>query len=214
VFLSLFLSLVTIFFHHSPAESSIRTAAAPGADVFLVLKGGATVVVRTSTDTTGHFALAVPDDAEYELKIAREGFRAKPVAISNAAGGRNLGVIALEISAVAESLVVSAAQVEIPLSTTSSSVTVLTGEDLARRQVESVADALRTVPTTVISSGGRGSLTSVFRAAANPIFLVLSMVSRQIHSAETSTSRTCQWSTSNGSKSSVDRRARSTDQTR
>jgi outer membrane cobalamin receptor len=140
VFLSLFLSLVTIF--SAPLTGQVVDPdgrGVPGADVFLVLKGGATVVVRTSTDTAGHFTLVVPDDTEYELKIAREGFRAKPVAISNAAGGRDLGTM------------------------TSSSVTVLTGEDLARRQVESVGDALRTVPgLTIIASGGRGALTSVF----------------------------------------------------
>ncbi len=54
--------------------------------------------------------------------------------------------IALEVSAVSESVVVSAAQVEIPLSTTSSSVTVITRDDLEKHQVESVADALRAVP--------------------------------------------------------------------
>jgi outer membrane cobalamin receptor len=135
----------------------------PDVDVLILVKGGATIVARTSTDSSGRFSLVVPDDASYELRVARDGFRAAPVAIANPTDARDLGTIPLEISAVSESLVVSAAQVEIPLSTTSSSVTVLTGEDLARRQVESVGDALRTVPgLTVVSNGARRSLTSVF----------------------------------------------------
>ena len=57
----------------------------------------------------------------------------------------------------------SAAQVEIPLSSATSSVTVITREDLDKHQVDSVADALRNVPgLTVTSSGGRGAQTSVF----------------------------------------------------
>ena len=67
-------------------------------------------------------------------------------AITGASAERDLGKIALEISAVSESVVVSAAQVEIPLSTTSSSVTVITRDDLNKHQVESVADALRLSP--------------------------------------------------------------------
>ena len=57
----------------------------------------------------------------------------------------------------------SAAQVETPLSSASSSVTVITREDLETHQAESVADALRAVPgLTVASAGGRGAQTSVF----------------------------------------------------
>ena len=88
---------------------------------------------------------------------------------------RDLGTLALEVSAVSESVVVSAAQVEIPLSTASSSVTVITREDLEKHQVESVADALRAVPgLAVVANGGRGALTSVFpRGGESDYSLVL-----------------------------------------
>src|SRR5262249_34179608 len=69
----------------------------------------------------------------------------------------------MRISAVTESIVVSAAQVDLPLSRTADSVTVVTAADLRARQVETVADALRFVPgLNVVRSGGRGAITSLF----------------------------------------------------
>ena len=109
------------------------------------------------------FTLDAPDSGAFEIRVALDGFRGKPVAVAAPATARDLGTIALEISAVSESVVVSAAQVEIPLSTASSSVTVITREDLESTRCESVADALRAVPgLTVVANGGRGALTSVF----------------------------------------------------
>jgi outer membrane cobalamin receptor len=127
------------------------------------LTDGSTIITRTATTSTGHFSIAVPDTGRFEIRVALDGFRAKPLEITGAAAARDVGPIALVISAVSEAVVVSAAQVEIPLSTTSSSVTVITREDLDRRQVETVADALRGVPgMTVTANGGRGAVTSVF----------------------------------------------------
>jgi outer membrane cobalamin receptor len=129
----------------------------------VLVTDGTTVLSRTFTTSTGHFTLNLPDSGAFEVRVALDGFRAKPIPIADASVARDLGTIALEISAVSESVVVSAAQVEIPLTSTSSSVTIITREDLERRQVESVADALRSVPgLTVTSNGARGSVTSVF----------------------------------------------------
>jgi outer membrane cobalamin receptor len=134
----------------------------PGAHILLVHADGISIAARSLTTQSGHFTLLAPDTGEYEIRVACDGFRAKPIAHSGSADPKTLA-IALEMSAVSESVVVSAAQVEIPLSTVSSSVTVITGEDLERRQVESVADALRFVPgLAVVSAGGRGTQTSVF----------------------------------------------------
>ncbi len=133
----------------------------PGAAV--ILTDGTAVVARTLTVSSGHFTLNVPDSGQFEVRVAIDGFRGKPVAVTGATAERDLGTIALEISAVSESVVVSAAQVEIPLSAASSSVTVITRDDLEKHQVESVADALRAVPgLSVVANGGRGAVTSVF----------------------------------------------------
>ncbi len=133
----------------------------PGAAVLLT--DGTSVVARALTASSGQFTLNVPDSGNFEVRVALQGFRGKPIAITGASAARDLGTIALEISAVSESVVVSAAQVEIPLSAASSCVTVITRDDLDKHQVESVADALRAVPgLSVIANGGRGALTSVF----------------------------------------------------
>jgi vitamin B12 transporter len=67
------------------------------------------------------------------------------------------------MSAVSESIVVSAAQVDVPVSQSGASVTVITGGDLQARQVHSVADALRGVPGLMVAAtGGHGAVTGVF----------------------------------------------------
>jgi vitamin B12 transporter len=124
---------------------------------------GAIAPIQTATDAEGRFALNAPDGCRCEVHTSADGFRAEPVAFESATDARDIGTIALAVSAISESLVVSAAQVEIPLSQASSSVTVITGEELRERQLTTVADALRSVPgLTVSRSGSIGALTSVF----------------------------------------------------
>ena len=128
----------------------------------IVVRNGA-IVVRGATDAAGRFTLNAPDDGAYDVRVVVDGFRAQPVRVDGAQAGRDLGSIALQISAVSEALVVSAAQVEIPLSTAATSVTVITRGDLEAHQVERVADALRMVPgLTVTANGARGAVTAVF----------------------------------------------------
>ncbi len=147
--------------------------AVPGAAILLVRSGA--VVATTVTDSSGAFSLSGPDDGRFEIRIARAGFRASPVTIDGHEGPHDLGSIELAVSAIAESVVVSAAQTDIPLSTTSSSVSVITGEELRAKQVGSLAEALRLVPgLAVASAGGPGALTGVFpRGGESDYSLVL-----------------------------------------
>ena len=67
------------------------------------------------------------------------------------------------MSGVTESVLVSAAQVEIPLSQASSTVTVISDAEIQARQLHSLADVLRGVPgLAVASTGGTGAVTGVF----------------------------------------------------
>lgn len=135
--------------------------AVPGAQVLLLGHGAA--VRSTSSNARGEFTLEAPDTGRYELRVALDGFRAGSVALDGSTHALDLGSVKLEISAVSESLVVSAAQVEIPLSRASSAVTVITGAELVARQITTVADALRQVPgLTIARSGGPGALTAIF----------------------------------------------------
>jgi outer membrane cobalamin receptor len=147
---------------------------AVAAAAVVVIKGS-TVVTTGVTDASGRFTTHVPDEGTFELRVALDGFRARPLAIDASSETRDVGTISLTVSAVSEAVVVSAAQIEVPLSTTSSSVTILTGDELTARQVESLGDALRLVPgLSVAQSGGRGAVTSVFpRGGESDYSLVL-----------------------------------------
>ncbi|MGH7898203.1 MAG: TonB-dependent receptor plug domain-containing protein, partial [Candidatus Binatia bacterium] len=74
-----------------------------------------------------------------------------------------------------DTLVVSPTRSEKRISETAAAITVITREDLERKQVTTVADALREVPGLEVSeSGSRGSLTSVFiRGSESDQVLVL-----------------------------------------
>ena len=135
-----------------------------GARVILVGSSGSGLLVRDAvTNARGEFTLTTPDTGRYDVRVAAEGFRAQPLEIEAAAAPRDIGSLALEVSAISETLVVSASQVEIPLSQASSAVSIITGAELRERQLMTVADALRQVPgLTITRSGSAGALTSVF----------------------------------------------------
>ena len=133
----------------------------PGARVLL---SGPVAVPRTAvTGQDGRFRLAHLDAGRYELQVVREGFSAAPVAVTLAPGATREVSVRLHVSAVPESVVVTASPVETPLSRVADSVTVLTSADLRARQIDTVADALRLVPgLAVAQSGTWGQITSVF----------------------------------------------------
>ena len=140
----------------------------------LVTTGVGTRVDRQTGDD-GRFEIGGLPADEYDVRIVADGFVADPIHITLAGNDRHDLDIRLRIAAIAESIVVSAAQVDLPLSRTTGSVTVLTAADLRARQIETVADALRSVGgLAVIRSGGRGALTSLFpRGGASNYTLVL-----------------------------------------
>lgn len=129
-----------------------------------VLLSGDTVGLRTvQTDADGRFSLDAPDEGRLTIRVAADGFRAEPLALDGSPAPRDAGVIALTISALSESVVVSAAQVEVPMTEVTSSVTVIGAAEIEARGLHSVADALRTVPgLTLASAGGLGTTTGVF----------------------------------------------------
>jgi hypothetical protein len=63
------------------------------------------------TNALGEFTLVSPDAGRFELRVAVPGFRAEPIVVDASAERRHLGDIGVDVSAVTESVVVSAAQV-------------------------------------------------------------------------------------------------------
>jgi outer membrane cobalamin receptor len=132
----------------------------PGARVFA---SGTAATAIAETDSDGRFTLQPPGEGRVTVRVAVEGFRAEAVTVDSTAAPRDLGTLTLKVSAVSDSIVVSANQVEVPLSEVTSSVTLLDGRDIAAKQLHSVADALRSVPgLAVVATGGYGATTGVF----------------------------------------------------
>ncbi len=164
VFSAILLSLPAAAVYAGPVTGRVvdpAGRAVAGAQVLLLGEGAA--VRSTISSASGEFRLQAPDAGQYELRVALDGFRAGSMPVEGSAQPRDLGPVPLQIGAVSESLIVSAAQVEIPLSRASSSVTVISGAELQARQLTSVSEALRQVPgLTIAQSGGRGALTTIF----------------------------------------------------
>ena len=148
-------------------------AGVPGARVVVATSIG--TVADRATDASGGFEVAALSDGSYEVRVIADGFQADPVSVTLGGDERRELSLRLRLSAIAESIVVSAAQIDVPLSRAADSVTVVTAADLEARQIETVADALRLVPGLAVTrSGGRGALTALFpRGGASNYTLVL-----------------------------------------
>ena len=157
------------------AGAIVDPAGAAVPDARLVLRGPLGTVAETRSDEAGQFAFDAVPPGRYGLVTSRAGFRADPLEIVLDAGERRTLQVALRISAVAESLVVSASQVDVPLSQVPGSVSMYSRQELQARQIDTVADALRLVPgLTVAGTGGPGAVTSVFpRGGESDYTLVL-----------------------------------------
>jgi outer membrane cobalamin receptor len=128
-----------------------------------MLAGPLSVVASTETSAEGEFLFDRVAPGRYEVRVAADGFRGDPLTVVAVAGEETRVAFGLHVSAVAESVVVSASQVEMPLARAADSVTVISSRDLQAAQTETVADALRLVPgLTVSRNGGRGAVTSLF----------------------------------------------------
>jgi outer membrane cobalamin receptor len=129
----------------------------------VVLAGPLSVVATTETTGAGEFAFERVTPGRYDIRVAAQGFRTEPLAIVVSAGEDARVAVDVHVSAVTESVVVSAAQVELPLARAADSVTVISSAELRAGQYETIADALRLVPgLTVSRNGGRGAVTSLF----------------------------------------------------
>jgi outer membrane cobalamin receptor len=115
-------------------------------------------VGATFTDESGRFDLTVtPADCRIEATLT--GFQ--PVAVSCSSG--ESARVVLPIAPIRESTIVTGTLTAAPLGQVGASATVVTAEDLERRQVPLMADLLQTTPgVMVVRSGAPGSLTSLF----------------------------------------------------
>jgi vitamin B12 transporter len=126
-------------------------------------------------DAEGRFSFNGLAPGTYALRASAPGLVADPVNVELADGANASSELTLRISAVTEALVVSASQIDQPLSRTPDSVTVIAGRDIEARQQFMLGSPLESVPgLTVQRNGGPGTVTSLFtRGGESDFTLVL-----------------------------------------
>ena len=141
-----------------------------------IVVSGRTAAPRTATsDNDGRFLIDAVAPGPYEISASSPGLVADRRSIDVPDGQAAAIDLTMRLAAFTESLVVSAAQIDQPLSRTPDSVTVISGDELAARQTFTLSAALRTVPgLTMMQTGGPGTLTSLFtRGGESDYTLVL-----------------------------------------
>lgn len=147
----------------------------PVAAATVIAVGASGAATSTVSRADGQFAFDGLPDGSYDLSASAPGLWGGRTAVAAGAGAAGRADITMHLSAVTETLVVSASQIDQPLSRTADSVTVIDGGDLAARQITTLGAALAAVPGfTVARSGGPGTLTSLFpRGGESDYTLVL-----------------------------------------
>jgi outer membrane cobalamin receptor len=145
----------------------------PYADV--VISTASSVPQHVAADAEGRFSLSGLAAGRYELRASAPGLVADPIGVDLTDGQNASSDLTLRVSAVTETLVVSASQIDQPLSRTPDSVTVITGREIAARQQFMLGSALESVPgLTIQRNGGPGTVTSLFsRGGESDFTLVL-----------------------------------------
>jgi outer membrane cobalamin receptor len=145
----------------------------PVAGATVVAVGATSAPISATTDEQGRFEFPVLADGRYDITASAPGMTGEARRVTP--GSSAALEIPLRLAAVAETLVVSASQLDQPLSRTADSVTIITGHELESRQITTLGGALSTVPGfTVARTGGPGTLTSLFpRGGESDFTLVL-----------------------------------------
>src|SRR5918993_655441 len=136
-----------------------------------VIVTGPAAPIQLKSAADGSFTVPALGSGRHYISAHAPGLVADAVPV---AGAQEIELV-LRLSAINESLVVSAAQIDQPLSRTPDSVTVISGADIEAKQQYTLGAALRGVPgLTLQQSGGPGTLTSLFtRGGESDYTLVL-----------------------------------------
>jgi len=135
----------------------------PVPHVTVLIQSAAGHVRQAQTDAVGAFAFPDVVPGVYDIVAPVDGFRSNRMKVAVGDETPPDIQITLALSAVTESVVISAGYVDTPLSEAPGNVTTLTSADLTARQLTGVAQALQLVPGfSVAPTGGAGSLTSLF----------------------------------------------------
>src|SRR5262245_30197300 len=150
----------------------VDASAAPvrGARVVLLVNDRR-AIRETFTNERGIFVLDGLNPGDYAIAVEADGLTqtggAQPVRIG--AGRESRIAIPLTVSAVEDTIVVSATRTEARTDETPASAFVISANELARAQQVNLYDALRLSPgVTVAQTGRRGGITSLFVRGGEP----------------------------------------------
>jgi outer membrane cobalamin receptor len=178
VLLSLFLFCIVFLPLPASAQATSLTGrisdpdGRPVANAELIVTGVAAAPLRARSGDDGRFEITGLDAGRYRVIATAPGFASDSIGVDVPSPALD---ITLRISAVTETLIVSAAQIDQPLSRTPDSVTVIPGSEIEAKQQFTLAAALRSVPgVTLQQNGGPGTVTSLFtRGGESDYTLVL-----------------------------------------
>jgi outer membrane cobalamin receptor len=147
----------------------------PVANATVVVIGLTTSPLSARTDAEGRFQIDHLPEGRVEITASAPGLSGEARDVAVADGTPEHVQITMRLSAVSETLIVSASQIDQPLSRVADTVTVIDGTEIAARQLSFVGEALASVPGFAVArNGGPGTLTSVFpRGGESDFTLVL-----------------------------------------
>jgi vitamin B12 transporter len=132
-----------------------------------VLNKQGTMMAATRTNGRGEYSLNLPQ-GKYSVTATLAGFAPITDRPLEVASSNSQVDFTLQIASPKDFVVVTATQTETPLAQLGSSVSVISGDELALKGTFSVADALReTAGISMVQSGGIGQISSLFMRGGN-----------------------------------------------
>jgi vitamin B12 transporter len=140
-----------------------------GAAVKLIRDGKA--VTDTVSNSTGEFTFDGLVEGRYQLEVSAPGFQARTTDLMFVSGGRVTVEVALPIGPLEQSVSVTATATDVLPSQIGAPVTVIDAVTIDAIGKVDVLEALRLVPgVSLVQSGARGGVTSVFVRGGNSSF--------------------------------------------
>jgi len=140
-----------------------------GAMVTLIRQGKQTA--ETLSDARGEFSFGAIESARYQISVSATGFEPQTTAPFFVGAGPTTVDVSLQIGALQQDVVVTAAATELPQSQVGAQVTVIDRAALDNLGKVDVLEAIRTAPgLQVVQAGARGGATSLLVRGGNSNF--------------------------------------------
>jgi outer membrane cobalamin receptor len=139
-----------------------------------VLVGVTASPVATRTDDEGRFRIDSLPEGRFDITASSPGLIGEARGVALSSSDTTSLEITMRVSAITETLVVSASQMDQPLSRVADTVTIIDGAEINSRQLSTIGEALASVPGFAVTrSGGPGTITSVFPRGGDSDFTLV-----------------------------------------